>query len=292
MKRLSAINSVAMKVVLGVAVVSTAMLLGASSPIKNTRQEKEPVQTELMSKESAEAPKLISLQQTKQSVPTAHNPKLDATLMKFAENQDDVAYIKNFTNDAYLNYGTYMGSAIVQSQIDVNMFLAFLDGNKEVLKNFPDGDALYKAASAEGGLELVKTKSEEIKKWILENYEAIYSPLFNKFSYKPNAEETINALDEYVRVNNRTFENRYWQVYTNPSEQFQLKQQNISKSIVQKNSDLIAYKIYLADMSLFRNIMKKFGLGRSETKLNPHDRQNMNHAYIWGFSRAVEPSVD
>ena len=273
------------------AIIASTVLLGASSTIKNTKQETQPAQTELMSKESAEALKANSLQQTP-TVPTVHNPKLDATLMKFAENQDDSIYVKKFLNDTYSNYGTYMGSAIIQSEIDINMFLSFIDGNKEILKGFPNGDVLYKAASAKGGLELVKTKSEELKKWIQENHAAVYSPFFYQFDHKPTSQETIDALDEYVKINNHTFENRYWQIYTNPSEEFEKKLQNSNNSIVQKRSDLIAYKMYLADMSLFRNLMKKVGLGRSDSNLNFHDRQNMNHAYEFGFKPAIEPSAD
>lgn len=275
-----------MKVVLGAAVVSTAMLLGASSPIKNTRQEKEPVQTELMSKESAEALRLNFLQQTRQSVPTVHNPKLNATFKYFANNDEERVFATSFLNKVYGDLGTYMGSALVQNQIDYNMFLEFLDGNAEVLKKFPNGETLYKEALS-GDLEKIKTKKDELKKWLNENFAKVYSQLFNQFNHKATAEETISALDEYVRINNQIFENRYWQVYTNPSEQFQLKQQNKYSNSIQQNSDLIAYKMYLADMSLFRNLLKSVGFKRGS-----REDLNMYHTYEWAFTTAVEPSVD
>lgn len=267
------------------AIIASSVLLGASSPIKNTKQETLPAQTELMSKESAEALKANSLQQTP-TVPTVHNPKLDAILMKFAENQDDSIYVIKFLNDTYSNYGTYMGSAIIQSEIDINMFLSFIDGNKEILKGFPNGEKLYYEAMI-GDTEKIKTKSEELKKWIQENHAAVYSPFFYQFDHKPTSQETIDALDEYVKINNHTFENRYWQIYTNPSEEFEKKQQNSNNSIVQKRSDLIAYKMYLADMSLFRNLLKSAGFNRSN-----RDNLNMYHAYLWGFIPAIVPSAD
>lgn len=267
------------------AIIASSVLLGASSPIKNTKQETLPAQTELMSKESVEALKANSLQQTP-TVPTVHNPKLDAILMKFAENQDDSIYVKKFLNDTYSNYGTYMGSAIIQSEIDINMFLSFIDGNKEILKGFPNGEKLYYEAMI-GDTEKIKTKSEELKKWIQENHAAVYSPLFYQFDHKPTSQETIDALDEYVKINNHTFENRYWQIYTNPSEEFEKKQQNSNNSIVQKRSDLIAYKMYLADMSLFRNLLKSAGFKRGNM-----DNLNMYHAYEWGFIPAIVPSAD
>lgn len=267
------------------AIIASSVLLGASSPIKNTKQETLPAQTELMSKESVEALKANSLQQTP-TVPTVHNPKLDATLMKFAENQDDSIYVKKFLNDTYSNYGTYMGSAIIQSEIDINMFLSFIDGNKEILKGFPNGEKLYYEAMI-GDTEKIKTKSEELKKWIQENHAAVYSPFFYQFDHKPTSQETIDALDEYVKINNHTFENRYWQIYTNPSEEFEKKLQNSNNSIVQKRSDLIAYKMYLADKSLFRNLLKSAGFNRGNM-----DNLNMYHAYEWGFIPAIEPSAN
>ncbi|MBQ5532755.1 MAG: hypothetical protein IIU04_04335 [Bacteroidales bacterium] len=71
-KGISAINSIAKKGVLGL-MLASSVTMGASSPIKNTRQNTEPPKTELMSKEASEALKLNSLQQTQQSVPTVHN---------------------------------------------------------------------------------------------------------------------------------------------------------------------------------------------------------------------------
>jgi len=267
------------------AIIASTVLLGASSTIKNTKQETQPAQTELMSKESAEALKANSLQQTP-TVPTVHNPKLDATVKRFldkGESQDDV---NTFLNQIYNEYGTYMGSAIIQNQIDYNMFLAFLEGNTELLKNFPNGEKLYYEAMI-GDTEKIKTKKVAIETWLNNNFADIYSPLFNNFDHKPTAEETINSLDNYVKTNTKVFENRYWGIYTHPSEEFEKKLQNSNNSIVQKRSDLIAYKMYLADMSLFRNLLKSAGFNRSN-----RDNVNMYHAYQWGFIPAIEPSAD
>ena len=90
------INSIGRKAALIGAITAGAMLLGASCPIKVAQQNKEPQKTELMSKESAEALKINSLQQTIPDVPTVHNPKLDKTLKKFAENDAELADFNTF----------------------------------------------------------------------------------------------------------------------------------------------------------------------------------------------------
>ena len=267
------------------AIIASTVLLGASSPIKSTKQETQPAQTELMSKESAEALKANSLQQTP-TVPTVHNPKLDATVKRFLDKGESLDDVNTFLNQIYNEYGTYMGSAIIQNQIDYNMFIAFLEGNTELLKNFPNGEKLYHEAML-GDTEKIKTKKVAIETWLNNNFADTYSPLFNNFDHKPTAEETINSLDNYVKTNTKVFENRYWQIYTNPSEEFGKKLQNSNNSIVQKRSDLIAYKMYLADKSLFRNLLKSAGFNRGNM-----DNLNMYHAYEWGFIPAIEPSAN
>lgn len=124
-KGISAVNSTVRKFVFGAAIAGTAMLLGASSPIKNTRAEREPQRTELISKESAEALKVNSLQQTP-TIPTVHNKKLDATYLKFAEDQEDINFVNNKCNNMYTNLGTYLGSVIIQKEIDSQMLIALL----------------------------------------------------------------------------------------------------------------------------------------------------------------------
>lgn len=140
-KGISAINSIAKKGVLGL-MLASSVTMGASSPIKNTRAENEPPKTEVMSKEASEALKLNSLQQTP-TVPTVHNKKLDDMFLLFAENDEERKMINDFINNVYNVCGTYQASAVIQTQIDYNMFLAFLDGNAEILKRFPYGENRY-----------------------------------------------------------------------------------------------------------------------------------------------------
>lgn len=245
MKRLSAINSVAMKVVLGVAVVSIAMLLGASSLIKNTRQEKEPVQTELMSKESAEALRLNSLQQTKQSVPTVHNPKLDGMFLKFAESSEEVNSCNKLLSEIYVGNGTYLGSALLQKEIDIQMLYALITKNTIVVIKNNINPNLGKKINSYGEVffKTITPNSELIDKWLDKYTQVINRNL--QFDHKPTAEEVNDRLD-YIAENKCNFtkdEIIEYRVYCHDFLRNKIK----DKKGIQAVSDMIAFKMYIID---------------------------------------------
>lgn len=287
-KGISAINSTAKKIVLGAAVVSTAMLLGASSPIKNTRQEKEPVQTELMSKESAEALRLNSLQQTKQSVPTVHNPKLDATLMKFAENQDDVSYVKNMTNNFYSNMGTYLGSVLLQREIDINMLDAFLNRNLNVVVNNGINYSLGKKIQGYGDAfyKTITPNANRIINW-LDSYRNVINNNL-KFDHKPTAEEVNDRLD-YIAENKMQFtkdEIIEYHVYCNDFLRNHIK----GKTGIQSSSNMLAYKMFMINKIAFAKELYGegvFGQGCFD------DNQGHNMQYFYEqWMESVAPKAD
>lgn len=245
MKKVSVINNAARKIVLGAAVVSTAMFLGASSPIKNTRQEKEPVQTELMSKESAEALRLNSLQQTKQSVPTVHNPKLDAMLKKFAVDAVDLADFNAFINDTYNKNGTYLGTVILQMQTDVQMLQALMSRNTNlVIKNNINPQLARKVESyGEAFFKTITPNKDIVNNWIPRYMSVIENNL--SFDHKPTAEEVNDRLD-YIAENKCNFtkdEIIEYRVYCHDFLRNHIK----DKKGIQTISDMIAFKMYVID---------------------------------------------
>ena len=282
-KGISAVNRTVRKFVFGAAIAGTAMLLGASSPIKNTRAEKEPQRTELMLKESAEALKLNSLQQTQPTVPTVHNKKLDDMFLLFAENDEEHKMVNDFINEVYAMYGTYLASALIQTQIDYNMFIAFLDGNAEILKRFPYGENRYEDAT-NGNLETAKKVKKTIMEWLEPNYSKVFVPVFESFDHKPTAEEFITTLDNSVKKNEyKLFLGTYFNEYGNPSKSFKDKQVNNNLSSIQNNSDLIAYKVHCADVMLFSNLLHNFGL------INNRENLSVYGTYLSGFMEAASP---
>ena len=243
-KGISAVNSTVRKFVFGAAIAGTAMLLGASSPIKNTRAESEPQKTELMSRETANALRVNSLQQTP-TVPTVQNPKLDATLKKFAESQEEIQAFAELQNNVYSDYGTYLGSALLQKEIDKQMLWAFLYGRTDLLisnninvklgekiKGF--GEAFYKTITPNAD--------------IVNNWKHKYSDIINSnlyFDHKPTAEEVSDRLD-YIAENKCNFTKEeiiQYKVYCNDFLHNHIK----DKRGIQPASDLLAYKMFMID---------------------------------------------
>lgn len=285
-KGISAVNSTVRKFVFGAAIAGTAMLLGASSPIKNTRAESEPQRTELMSRETANALRVNSPQQTP-TVPTVHNKKLDDMFLLFAENDEERKMINDFINNVYNVCGTYQASAVIQTQIDYNMFLAFLDGNAEILKRFPYGENRYEdATKSMYGLEYdeyfmdpVKKIKHSVVEWLEPNYSKVFAPVFESFDHKPAAEEFITALDNYVKKNEyKLFKGIYYNDYSNPSRQFE---EDLDGTLgeIQNNSDLIAYKIHRANLMLFVNLLQTNGIKNDE----------LYKIFYRGFMQATSP---
>ena len=192
--RISTINGVAKKAALG-AMLASSVAMFASNPIKTARTDNPP-QTEVVSKDGAEALKVMTFpQQQTPAVPTVHNKKLDEKFLKLADTEEEKQYVNNLLSNIYAKNGSYLGSAMVQQNIDVNMFLAFLDGNIDILKRF-DEEAYNKIDR--DAMKKVTEKSEPIKQWLNENYFKVYNQPFGQFDHPPDAEEVSNALDQYL----------------------------------------------------------------------------------------------
>lgn len=243
------------------AIIASTVLLGASSPIKNTKQETLPAQTELMSKESAEALKANSLQQTP-TVPTVHNPKLDATLMKFAESNDDKPYFNNIINKVYNNNGTYLGSVFMQQEIDVQMLYSLLTRNTQVVIKNNINPTLGKQIENYGDafFKTVTPHAEEVNKWIDRYMNVISNNL--KFDHKPTAEEVNDRLD-FIAENKMQFTQDELIEYRINCNDF-LYNHIKDKKGTQAISDMIAYKMFMIDRLAFAKELYGegvFGLG-------------------------------
>ena len=264
LKGATAINGIARKSAIG-AVIASSLLLGAYSPIKSEKQDKTPQQTELMSKESAEALKVNSLQQSI-PVPTVHNKKLDEMILAFADNEQERKSVIDWLNNLYEDYGTYSASAIIQHGIDSEMFSLFLNDNRDYVKKFPYSDMSFLANAAAGELNGIDAQKDTIMQWIETYHGAIFAPVISSFSQKPNAKEFITALDNYVKKDEfGIFGNDYATYYRQSETRSALIHAIIKKfrptdDDTQYFSAVIAEKIYQADLLVFRLLLKKRGV--------------------------------
>lgn len=263
MIKISAINNVAKKAALG------AMLAGsvagyATNPVKTFAEN--PNHTEVVSDKGAEALKALAypmLQQQKQSVPKVRNKELDARFMKLARNDEEKKFMEELLLNTYNDNGTYLASATIQQNLDLNIFLEFLNGNVGILKKFDEN--AYNKIDKEA-MKKVKEKSEPIIKWLNENYWGAYPPL-EQFDHQPDYMEFNDALDDYIEKDPyKLFENglNKYRYHTKNYIEF-LKKSNMDN--LQKKSNLISAKILTADEILFVNLLKSNGLYNGHSDL-------------------------
>jgi hypothetical protein len=278
--RLSAISSEAKKAALG-AMLASSVAMFASNPIKTARTEN-PQQTEVISKDGAEALKALTFPQEKQTpaVPTVHNQKLDEKFLKLADNDEEKKFMEDFLSNIYNSNGSYLASATIQQNIDLNMFLAFLDGNIEILKRF-DEEAYNKIDR--DAMQKVAEKSGPIKEWLNENYFAVYNQPFGQFDNPPDAEEVSNALDKYLNEDPYNLfggETSIDRNYTLLNNICKRRLANTNYDNIQKGSNYVAYQVVNADYLLFFSLLKSFGIDIVSHIDNPHDKNLVKYLSV------------
>ena len=243
-----AINKITKAGILG-GLLMGAVALKATNPI--TTVNKTPNQTEVVSKEGAAALRAASLQGVQQTtVSTVHNQKLDKALRKYIESPDDKEYIDGIINNTYKDNGTYLGSALMQHEINLQQLCAFMSGNHDVLIKNSINQDLGKTIKEFGPAfyKTVTPREEKVVNWLMNSYNVqLIKDL--EFNHKPTAEEVCIRLDniakskagltrdeiiDYTALNNRFIKNK-------------IKMNKDTQSM----SDLIAYKIYLIDKMMF-----------------------------------------
>jgi len=259
MIKISAINGAAKKAALG-AMLAGSVAMFASNPIKTAKTDT-PSQTEVVSKDGAAALKAITFPQQMQTptVPTVHNKALDEKLLKFADNEEEKKHITEYMSNIYNINGSYLGSAMLQQTLDLNMFLEFLDGNIEILKKIDE--KAYNKIDKES-MKKVTEKSEPIKKWLNENYFNVYNEPFGQFDHPPDYKEVNDALDDYIKKDPYELFNNYVAYdFAKINYDIELKKSNMDN--VQKNSNLIAAKTHTANEILFRNLLRATGFDKN-----------------------------
>lgn len=238
----------------GLMLLAGSLGMRATNPIKTVKPESN--QTEVVSREGAEAMKSLSLQQVNQTqVPTVHNPKLDNMLRKFIETPEEKAYYENIINNVYKLNGTFLGSAVAQHEIDLQTFYAFMTKNTKMMKNNNINPELAKKIESFGPdfFKTVTPKEKEATDWAFD----IYTPLLNanlKFDHKPTADEVLIRLDNIAREKSGLNKNELidYYVYSRDFETIKIN----NKKDTQSQSDLIAYKMFMIDRLVMERILR------------------------------------
>ena len=285
---MTTINKIAKAGIIG-GLLMGAVTLNATNPItKNKTPEQN--QTEIVSKEGAAALRAASLQGVQQTaVPTVHNQKLDKALRKYIESADDREYIDGIINNTYKDNGTYLGSALMQHEINLQHLCSFMSGNTDILiknninpelgrtiKGF--GDAFYKT---------VTPKEEMVIEWLMNGY----SPSVIKnlqFDHKPTAEEVCKRLDNIANTK-AGFTRDEIIDYTALNNRF-IKNKIKMKKDAQSMSDLIAYKIYLIDKMIFEKELSDMGIFRDTGRFQNGNKAIRDYYDMW--FKSVEPTAE
>ncbi len=229
---------------------------------------------------------IISNNSKVDNLPMVHNTKLDAMFKCFFGGENAASAVDTMLAETYRDYGTYMATIIIQHQIDYNMFLAFINGDSWMLKQFPNNQARHNAAIT-GDNTAMRAQKANIMAWLDSNYINLYTHLFSQFDHKPMADELEIALDKFIETNEfNTFGGDYYTDYLVPSEEFRNQQKMSNLDAVQKESDLIAYKVYLADMMLFNQLLKSIGVNIESTA-----NEKLAKTYLEGYMPTVAPTA-
>lgn len=247
---MDSINIIAKASLLSTLLMGSAALY-ATKPITNVNTAPNQNQTEIISEEGAEAINVASLQSIQQSSASVpHNIQLDRTLRKFIETEDDRRGINDLINNVYDVQGEFLGSALMQHEIDRRALYHFMTGNTKILKTSGINPNLAEKIEGFGPdfYKTIKPKCEMVLDWMFKDYTKALMSNFG-FGYKPKAEETIDRLDEIAtkktgfdldeRIEYFTYSNGY------KSKVLEGKTDN------QSMAKLAAYKMFLIDKLMF-----------------------------------------
>ena len=240
--------------------IAGSMGVKAENSVSRNNYVTEPNRTELISKAGAEAVKVNSIQVVNQSeVPTVHNTKLDTTIRKFIEDDNDRKSINGLIDNSYTNFGTFLGTACIQHELNTRVLYTFMTGNTKLLKDkniapkFADKIDSY----GEDFYKTVKPNARTVLQWAV----ADYTPYFNskfQFDHKPTADEVLSKIDNIIS-NESALTNEEKNDIRAKSLHYRITSLDNRKD-TQSMADFIAFKINLYDTYMFWHELRAAGI--------------------------------
>lgn len=270
------------------ALMAGSVAMYSTNPVK-THKSENPPQTEVVSKEGAEAVKAMNFQQQKPTIPTVHNQKVDKTLMKFAEDEEDAKGFQNFIDRMYETHGTFLGTSVLQLQTDAQMLQAFIDGNTQLAIKNNINPELAKKIEGFGPAfyNTVTPHKEQVTEWI-DSYMTTFANNILVFDHKPTAKEVNDRLDGMAENAYGFSKQELAEYYAYSLKFLNERSKNRTVNDTQVQSDLIAFKTYLLDRKIFSEALYGvgvFGLGSFENGYETIDD------YYNQWIESVEPTT-
>lgn len=247
---MTTINKIAKVGIIGTLLMGAAAVK-ASNPITNINNTPNQNQTEVVSKAGAEALRAANLQSVQQTtVPTTHNTQLDERLKKFIVTDADRKGVNDLINNVYNVQGAFLGSALMQHEIDRRALYHFMTGNTKIYKTSNINPELAKKIEGFGPdfYATIKPKHEKVLDWMFKDYTSALMSNF-QFSHKPTAEEVIDRLDDIAtkKTGFNLDERIEYFTYSNGYKSKVL----LNKTDNQSMAKLAAYKMFLIDKLIF-----------------------------------------
>ncbi len=282
-----AINKIARAGILG-GLLMGAVTLNATNPI--TTLNKTPNQTEVVSKEGAAALRAASLQGVQQTtVSTVHNQKLDKALRKYIESNDDREYIDGIINNIYKDNGTYLASALMQHEINLQHLCSFMSGNTDILIKNNINPELGRTIKGFGSAfyKTVTPREEKVVNWLMNSYSPSLSSDL-QFNHKPTAEEVATRLDNIAKTKAGFTRDELIEYYALNDEFIykKLKKRNDTQAM----SDLIAYKMFLIDKIVFEKELDRLGVFKAVGRFEKGDYTIFHYYDKW--INSIEPKAN
>lgn len=243
------------------------------------------IPTEFVSKESAEGAKVLALTQINQPVPTINNRKLDNTYRKFIENAEDREYVEDYISKIYKNNGSFLGSALIQHEINVNQFLAFMSGNTKMIINNNINPELGRKVESRGPdfYKSITPQKEIVENFVLNNYSQQLVKLF-AFDHKPTAKEVLAKIQSIIKNQPDVSNNEFMQyiIDLDNFNRISLKEKKDDQSMM----DLVAYGMFMLDKIAFEHIIMNYGVSGKQSY---YDGEYNTADYYRMWMDSVEP---
>lgn len=234
-------------------ILAGSTVMYASNPKK---YDTNPNQTEIVSREGAEALKVMNIQKVQQtSVPTIHNSRLDNTFRKFATNEEEKIAINDIINSFYKDKGTFLASALIQHELDRQQLFLLLEEKGNLLTKKGLNPELGKNISEYGSnfYKSVRPAAKKIDNWLDNNYTPKVLGLLY-FDHKPSAKEVVEKLDNIAekKANFNLDDIIDYHTCSDGFKNKSLKNRTDDKAM----SELIAYKIFTIDKIIFKKTLE------------------------------------
>ena len=220
---------------------------------------------------------------------TVHNQKLDKALRKYIESSEDREYIDGIINNTYKDNGTYLASALMQHEINLQHLCSFMSGNTDILIKNDINPELGKTIKGFGSAfyKTVTPNEEKIVNWLINSYTSqLMKDL--QFDHKPTAAEVCIRLDNIANTKaGFTMDERIeYTAFNNEFIYKKLKKRNDTQAM----SDLIAYKMFLIDKIVFEKELDRIGVFKAVGRFEKGDYTIFHYYDKW--IKSVEPTAN